>query len=61
MIYRSVHAEQAPVAKVAELKKLKTCASERQVLGPGMSSGAVSYLVLEYTLSLHKEGLMDYG
>ncbi|XP_063437691.1 colorectal mutant cancer protein-like isoform X2 [Mytilus trossulus] len=37
---RSVHAEQAPVAKVAELKKLKTCASERQVLGPGMSSGA---------------------
>ncbi|XP_076081451.1 colorectal mutant cancer protein-like isoform X4 [Mytilus galloprovincialis] len=37
---RSVHAEQAPVAKVAELKKLKTCASERQVLGPEMSSGA---------------------
>lgn len=42
IIYRSVHAEQAPVAKVAELKKLKTCASERQVLGPEMTSGAVS-------------------
>ncbi|XP_052084753.1 colorectal mutant cancer protein-like isoform X2 [Mytilus californianus] len=39
-VERSVHAEQAPVAKVAELKKLKTCASDRKMLGPEISDTA---------------------
>lgn len=38
---RSVQSEQTPVAKVAELKKLKTCASERQALGSNISSSAL--------------------
>ncbi|CAC5416920.1 Colorectal mutant cancer protein [Mytilus coruscus] len=39
-VERSVHAEQAPVAKVAELKKLKTCAGDRKMLGPEISDTA---------------------
>lgn len=34
--------ETFPVAKVAELKKLKTCSNERPVLGCELESGGVS-------------------
>ena len=37
-------ADNFPVAKVAELKKLKTVSSERHVLGSELSSLGVSYL-----------------
>ena len=38
-------ADNFPVAKVAELKKLKTVSSERHVLGSELSSLGVSYLM----------------
>ena len=52
MICRSQAPSEAfPVAKVAELKKLKTCANQQPVLGAEISSSSVSISIMEYHMT----------